>query len=219
MFKTIKKFGPAVLASAIGLCLSACSGFATDTCSDVTTGKNKLAKAQKEIGGFKKGNTAHYVHSDGFEFDLTVTTDTNYFATYRNFCIEIDKEVQKRVLTSTDPALSVEVVLEADGEHHSTLAFSYGGTDYKFNVDSTQMFDEKNHVELLDTITFNGVTYDSVYAVICNSHFYYYDNDTREYNVPTTPLTHLYFSFKKGILKFETEDGKEFTIKEGDEKD
>lgn len=216
MFKTIK-FGPVMLASAIGLCLSACGFSTTDSCSDVTTGTNKLVKTQKEIGGFEKGQATHYVHSDGFEFDLTVTTDTNYFATYRDFCIEIDKEVQKRVLTSTYPVLSVEVTLEADGEFYSTLSFSHGGTNYKFNLDSTQMFDEKNHVELLDTITFNGVTYDSVYSVICNSHFYYYDNDTREYNVPLTPLTHLYFSFKKGILKFETEEGKEFTIKESDD--
>ncbi len=195
--------------------LQAC-GFATDTCSDVQTGTNKLHSAQKKVGGFKKENTAHYVHSDGFEFDLTVTKDTNFIHKYRDFCVEIDREIQSRQLTSTYPVLSVNVELEADGETFSTLKISHDGTDYQFSMNnSAKLLETEHHVQLLDTITFNGVTYDSVYAVTCNSHYYYYDNDDYQYNQPLTPLTRLYFSFKKGILKFETESGKDFTIKEG----
>lgn len=201
----------------IATSLTACCEDCSDSCSETTTGTNKLSSPQKKVGGFKKGKSTHYIHSDGFEFDLTVTTDTNYFETYTNYCIEIDKEVRNRKMTSDDPAMSVDVKLLADGDLFGTLFITYDGTKYQFNLDSAaQVSDEEWHVELRDTITFNGIVYDSVYVVLDNSSSFIYDDESNRYAKPSTDPAHLYFSMKKGILKFETLDGKSFTIKEGE---
>ncbi|MBO7412703.1 MAG: hypothetical protein J6U20_03440 [Fibrobacter sp.] len=203
----------------IATSLTACCDDCSDSCSETTTGTNKLSSVQKKVGGFKKGKSTHYIHSDGFEFDLTVTKDTNYFVTYSGYCIEIDKELRKRKMTSKDPAMSVDVELLADGDLFATLSISYDGTVYQFNLDSAaQVFDEEWHVELRDTITFNGTVYDSVFVVQDNNSSFIYDEETKRYRdrAPSTNSAHLYFSLKKGILKFETVDGKSFTIKEGE---
>lgn len=64
---------------------------------------------------------------------------------------------------------------------------------------------------MLDTITFNGVTYDSVFAIMDMAHY-----DALNYHKQIESDTaFLYFSKTAGILKLETTDGTSFTIKEG----
>ena len=92
------------------------------------------------------------------------------------------------------------------------MSISHGNT--KFSVDlefDGNPMDAENTLMILDTITFNGTTYDSVFVIMDNAHY-----NEHIYNEEAPGDTaYLYVSKGKGILKFETTDGKSFTIKEG----
>ena len=167
----------------------------TDTCNDVTHPDNKLAEIQKTVGNFKKGKTTHYVHSNGFEFDLTVTQDSIYTKKLRDFCVDGVEETRSVILSSTYPIISVEINFYGS-EYTTPMTVRNSETSFYVELDSEHLLDEEN-ISTLDTITFNGVTYDSVLVV---------KNDDK---------SRLYFSKKKGILKLEISDDEYFTIKEG----
>lgn len=167
----------------------------TDTCNDVTHPDNKLAEIQKTVGNFKKGKTTHYVHSNGFEFDLAVTQDSIYTKKLRDFCVDGVEETRSVILSSTYPIISVEINFYGS-EYTTPMTVRNSETSFYVELDSEHLLDEEN-ISTLDTITFNGVTYDSVLVV---------KNDDK---------SRLYFSKKKGILKLEISDDEYFTIKEG----
>lgn len=167
----------------------------TDTCNDVTHPDNKLAEIQKTVGNFKKGKTTHYVHSNGFEFDLAVTQDSIYTKKLRDFCVDGVEETRSVILSSTYPIISVEINFYGS-EYTTPMTVRNSETSFYVELESEHLLDEEN-ISTLDTITFNGVTYDSVLVV---------KNDDK---------SRLYFSKKKGILKLEISDDEYFTIKEG----
>ena len=167
----------------------------TDTCNDVAHPDNKLAEIQKTVGNFKKGKTTHYVHSNGFEFDLAVTQDSIYTKKLRDFCVDGVEETRSVILSSTYPIISVEINFYGS-EYTTPMTVRNSETSFYVELDSEHLLDEEN-ISTLDTITFNGVTYDSVLVV---------KNDDK---------SRLYFSKKKGILKLEISDDEYFTIKEG----
>ena len=210
-------------ASFIVMSLTAC----TDTCDTLYHPKYSLADCQKKVGNFKKGATTHYEHSEGFEFDLTVTEDSTYVDNWSDFCVEAESEDRSVQLTSTYPIMSVYINFwggtEKDSSgvylnYKSPMDISYSGTSYSVELDSTGNPTEsgiEGDVAMLDTITFNGVRYDSVFVIMDYGHY-----NALNYNDSTFAngeLAHLYFSKTKGILKFETTDGMSFTIKEGDD--
>lgn len=207
------------------LCLTACEGTTTDNCDKTYKPKYKLADCQKKVGNFKKGKTTHYVHSEGFEFDLKVVKDTTTIEHWQDFCVIAEEEDREVLLTSDYPIMSVYVTFLGGTEKDSTgvtlghskpMTISYDGTSYAVELDSTGSPMEagiKDDIVLLDTITFNGVTYDSVFKIMDYSHF-----DALNYqdeSFAKGELAHLYFSKTKGILRLETNEGKSFTIKEG----
>ena len=208
-----------------GLAIAACSAVltacgSTDTCDEVRHPKLKLADCQKTVGGFKKGATTHYIHSEGFEFDLTVSQDSIFKNEWSEFCVEVEEEDRTILLTSTYPIMSVEVNFYGnidDSDEKNTrmpMRISHGNTKFSAALDSNGTPLEKgieNTLMMLDTITFNGTTYDSVFVIMDNAH---YDGLNYHEDVPGD-TAYLYFSKEKGILKFETTDGKSFTIKEG----
>ena len=167
----------------------------TDSCNDVAHPDNKLAEIQKTVGNFKKGKTTHYVHSNGFEFDLAVTQDSIYTKKLRDFCVDGVEETRSVILSSTYPIISVEINFYGS-EYTNPMTVRNSETSFYVELDSEHLLDEEN-ISTLDTITFNGVTYDSVLVV---------KNDDK---------SRLYFSKKKGILKLEISDDEYFTIKEG----
>lgn len=167
----------------------------TDSCNDVAHPDNKLAEIQKTVGNFKKGKTTHYVHSNGFEFDLAVTQDSIYTKKLRDFCVDGVEETRSVILSSTYPIISVEINFYGS-EYTTPMTVRNSETSFYVELDSEHLLDEEN-ISTLDTITFNGVTYDSVLVV---------KNDDK---------SRLYFSKKKGILKLEISDDEYFTIKEG----
>lgn len=167
----------------------------TDTCNDVAHPDNKLAEIQKTVANFKKGQTTHYVHSNGFEFDLTITQDSTYSKKLRDFCIDGFEETRSVILSSTYPIINVELNFYGS-EYTTPMIVRNGETSFYVELESEHLIDEE-HISTLDTITFNGVTYDSVLVV---------ENDDK---------SRLYFSKKKGILKLEISDDEYFTIKEG----
>ena len=208
-----------------GLAIAACSAVltacgSTDTCDAVRHPKLKLADCQKTVGGFKNGATTHYVHSEGFEFDLTVSQDSIFKNEWSEFCVEVEEEDRTILLTSTYPIMSVEVNFYGnidDSDEKNTrmpMRISHGNTKFSAALDSNGTPLEKgieNTLMMLDTITFNGTTYDSVFVIMDNAH---YDGLNYHEDVPGD-TAYLYFSKEKGILKLETTDGKSFTIKEG----
>ncbi|OWV19843.1 hypothetical protein B7990_01320 [Fibrobacter sp. UWB4] len=167
----------------------------TDSCNDVAHPDNKLAEIQKTVGNFKKGKTTHYVHSNGFEFDLAVTQDSIYTKKLRDFCVDGVEETRSVILSSTYPIISVEINFYGS-EYTTPMTVRNSETSFYVELESEHLLDEEN-ISTLDTITFNGVTYDSVLVV---------KNDDK---------SRLYFSKKKGILKLEISDDEYFTIKEG----
>lgn len=200
---------------------TACGSTDTCTCSEVYHPKLRLADCQKKVGGFKKGTTIHYVHSEGFEFDLTVSQDSIFKNEWSDFCVEAEEEDRTVLLTSTYPIMSVEVsfygdIDDSDEEKNSRMPMliSHGNTKFSAALDSNGTPLEKgieNTLMMLDTITFNGTTYDSVFVIMDNAHY-----NGLNYNEEVPGDTaYLYFSKEKGILKLETTDGKSFTIKEG----
>ena len=215
-----------------GLAIVACTAIftacgSTDTCSEVYHPKLRLADCQKKVGGFKKGTTIHYVHSEGFEFDLTVTQDSIFKNDWTDYCVEAEEEDRTVLLTSTYPIMSVEVNFYGDIDvseeedkknlvisHSMPMHISYGNTGFLVELDSTGTPEEmgiEGTVRMLDTITFNGVTYDSVFAIMDMAHY-----DALNYNEQIEGDTaFLYFSKTAGILRLETTDGASFTIKEG----
>ena len=193
----------------------------TDTCDGVYHPIYKLADCQKSTKVFKKGNTVHYEHSEGFEFDLTVSQDSIFMDNWSDFCVEAEEEDRTVLLTSTYPIMSVEVsfygdIDDSDEEKNSRMPMliSHGNTKFSAALDSNGTPLEKgieNTLMMLDTITFNGTTYDSVFVIMDNAHY-----NGLNYNEEVPGDTaYLYFSKEKGILKLETTDGKSFTIKEG----
>ena len=217
-----------VLFSAFSLLgLTACSSFYTDQCDDVYHPNYKLADCQKSTKIFKKGKTTHYEHSNGFEFDLTVSQDSTFTDNWSDFCVVAKEEDRTVILTSTYPIMSVEVnfygginVSEEENKqnlvisHFMPMHISHGNTGFFVELDSTGTPQEKGidgTVRMLDTITFNGVTYDSVFAIMDMAHY----NALNYHEQIESDTAFLYFSKTAGILKLETTDGKSFTIKEG----
>ena len=208
------------------ICLTACGS--TDTCDEVHHPILKLADCQKKVGNFKKGVTTHYEHSEGFEFDLTVTEDTIFTDDWSDFCVVAKEEDRTVVLTSTYPIMSVEVNFfgsintnkeEIENKfvlnYNLPISISHGGTGYYADLDTNGTPMDKgieNTLMMLDTITFNGITYDSVFVIMDNAHY----NGLNYHETTPGDTAFLYFSKEKGILRFETTDGKSFTIKEGD---
>lgn len=167
----------------------------TDSCNDVAHPDNKLAEIQKTVGNFKKGKTTHYVHSNGFEFDLAVTQDSIYTKKLRDFCVDGVEETRSVILSSTYPIINVEINFYGS-EYTTPMMVRNSETSFYVELEERHILDEDD-IATLDTITFNGVTYDSVLVV---------KNDDK---------SRLYFSKKKGILKLEISDDEYFTIKEG----
>ena len=212
-----------------GLAIVACAaiftacGTSTDSCDEMHYPKLKLADCQKKVGNFKKGTTTHYVHSEGFEFDLTVRQDSIFKNEWSDFCVEVEEEDRTVLLTSTYPIMSVEVnfygnINDSDEEKntHMPIRISHGNTKYSVNLDSNGTPMDRgieNTLMTLDTITFNGTTYDSVFVIMDMTHY----NAINYNEIVDGELAHLYFSRTKGILKLECVDGRSFTIKEGDD--
>ena len=217
-----------VLFSAFSLLgLAACGSFYTDQCDDVYHPNYKLADCQKSTKIFKKGKTTHYEHANGFEFDLTVSQDSTFTDDWSDFCVVAKEEDRTVILTSTYPIMSVEVnfygginVSEEENKqnlvisHFMPMHISHGNTGFFVELDSTGTPQEKGidgTVRMLDTITFNGVTYDSVFVIMDMAHY----NALNYHEQIESDTAFLYFSKTAGILKLETTDGKSFTIKEG----
>lgn len=210
------------------LLLTGCGPFfTTDECDEVYHPIYKLADCQKSTKVFKKGTTTHYEHSEGFEFDLTVSQDSTFMDDWDDFCVVAKEEDRTVLLTSTYPIMSVEVnfyggisVSEEENKknlvisHSMPMHISYGNTGFLVELDSTGTPEEmgiEGTVRMLDTITFNGVTYDSVFVIMDMAHY-----DALNYNEKIESDTaFLYFSKTAGILRLETTDGTSFTIKEG----
>ena len=223
----LKRFCSILMISIAATGLAACGSFYTDTCDEVYHPKYKLADCQKKVGNFKKGKTTHYEHSDGFEFDLTVTEDSTYNTDWSDYCVVAKEEDRNVVLTSNYPIMSVEVhfsgrinvnkeeIKDNDAlDYYLPINISHEGTGFYVDLDTNGTPMDKgieNTFMMLDTITFNGVTYDSVFVIMDNAHY----NGLNYHERAPGDTAYLYFSKEKGILRLETIEGKSFTIKEG----
>ena len=164
---------------------------------------------QKDFGGYKKGKSIPYKHSDGYLFSLTVTSITK----------EMDPGCQKHMntlLESPYPIYSITVSALAPTFYFSDLdkqtrdAVNVNVGQYTFVLPNPQNRDSTQ----VSTMEINGVKYKDV-AV----------SKGRKFKQPYTSISQteteesdakLYYQTKKGILKIEMEDGSYFAINEGD---
>lgn len=228
LFNKTMRFSTVVLAAATAIALTACGSFYTDQCDDVYHPNYKLADCQKSTKIFKKGNTVHYVHSNGFEFDLTVSQDSTFINDWSDFCVVAKEEDRTVLLTSTYPIMSVEVnfyggIIVSEEENKQNLVISHfmpmhvshGNTGFFMELDSTGNPKEKGidgTLRMLDTISFNGTTYDSVFVIMDQAHY----NALNYHEQIESDTAFLYYSKTAGILRLETTDGTSFTIKESE---
>jgi hypothetical protein len=217
------KFIPVLFTAAFFSSLTGCyCEDCGESCSNVYDFESKLADCQKTIGHYKKGKTIHYEHSNGYDLDFTVSKDTIYHKRESEYCANFDTEVREIELTSTYPIMSLKLIFNGGYEYEneedgstdfiSSLNVSASGVSYvvDLNSDGTPIeFSYKDNLEMLDTITFNGVKYDSVFVI----YDLLYASSTDHADNRNQPR--LYFSKEKGILKIESRVGHSLTIKEG----
>ena len=199
----------AALAIAATAILNACycDDCTTDTCSDVTHEKWHLFDFQKKKNFFGQPKSTRYSHSSGFDVEMKRTTDSTYKKMVLDFCFEGQAENRLLRYTSTYPIMDIEVLLDADNYHGSVL-IDFADNRFSFWTDSTGKIEDPH--EILDTVRFNGVLYDSVYVI----HGYKFT--TWEHNRFETEQTgkvpYAYISRAKGILRILTSDGDTLTL-------
>lgn len=184
-----------------------CENCATDTCSEVTHEKWHLFDFQKEKNFFGQPKSARYSHSSGFEVEMKRTTDSTYKETINDFCFESIKQNRLLRYTSTYPIMDIEVLLGAD-KYLGSVHIDFADNRFGFWTDSTGKIEDPH--EFLDTVSFNGVLYDSVYVI----HGYKFT--TWEHNRFETEqsgkVPYAYVSRTKGILRILTSDGDTLTL-------
>lgn len=195
-----------------------------DSCSEINHFQKPLTNYAKTADLFKIGNKVHYVHSDGFEFNLSVTKDTIYTENKTDFCSEISIENRDIQLKSNEQAISIDVQfngrIEFVNENNQAsfitpFYINFENTSFYVDLDSSGVPVEsgiEGHITMLNTVTFNDVSYDSVFVILDSRHV-----NARSYNEDSSELgepAYLYFSKSKGILKIESLNRKSITIKE-----
>lgn len=184
-----------------------CDGCTTDTCSEVTHENWHLFDFQKEKNFFGQPKNARYNHSSGFDVEMKRTTDSTYKKKVLDFCFEAQQENRLLKYTSTYPIMDIEIHLSADS-HLGSIYINFADNRFSFWTDSTGKIEDVH--EILDTVRFNGVLYDSVYVI----HGYKFT--TWEHNRFETEQTgkvpYAYISRAKGILRILTSDGDTLTL-------
>lgn len=184
-----------------------CDGCTTDTCSDVTHEKWHLFDFQKEKYFFGQPKSARYSHSSGFEVEMKRTTDSTYKEFYTDFCFEALQETRLLKYTSTYPIMEIEVLLGAE-KYLSYVHIDFADNRFGFWTDSTGKIEDPH--EILDTASFNGILYDSVY-VIHGYKFTTWEQNRFEAE-QTGKVPYAYVSRTKGILRIQTSDGDTLTL-------
>ena len=184
-----------------------CDGCTTDTCSDVTHEKWHLFDFQKEKNFFGQPKVARYSHSSGFEVEMKRTTDSTYKELYTDFCFEALQETRLLKYTSTYPIMEIEVLLGAD-KYLGSVHIDFADNRFGFWTDSTGKIEDPH--EILDTASFNGILYDSVY-VIHGYKFTTWEQNRFEAE-QTGKVPYAYVSRTKGILRIQTSDGDTLTL-------
>lgn len=158
-----------------------------------------------EFGGYKKGKSIPFKHSDGYLFSLTVTERKN----------SIDYSCQKHLKTTLESAYPIYFISLASDA--STFYYSEEDMKKSGNVDvafGQYEFSLPNPLALqnmpgsdspyIDSMKINGVVYTGV--AVSKGKIASVESDAK-----------LYYNTKKGILKIELEDGSHIAINEEDD--
>ncbi len=209
MTRRLNTFILAALVTAATAVLNACycDGCTTDTCSEVIHEKWDLRDFQKEKNFFGQQESARYSHSSGFEVEMKRTTDSTYKEKVNDFCLESIKENRLLRYTSTYPIMKIEVLLGAE-KYLSYVHIDFADNRFGFWTDSTGKIEDPH--EILDTASFNGILYDSVY-VIHGYKFTTWEQNRFEAE-QTGKVPYAYVSRAKGILRIQTSDGDTLTL-------
>lgn len=157
-----------------------------------------LPTSIKNFGDFKIGTKFHYKHSDGYQFDMTVISDT--IATtnvIKGMCRAGTAEVREIRMKSDYPISYAEINLLADGKVNITFDRGYylgylptDSSDYIASV-------------MADSVEINDIVYKGVYLFGYDEEF-----DT---------IPDLYLSPTKGILKVNFENGEVSLMEKSDD--
>lgn len=182
---------------------------------------------QKNFGGYKKGKSIPFKHSDGYLFSLAVTDWDNYMDEHS---CQAKLDI---LLESAYPIYSIPLSTTAPTFYYDESHKSYSGVfevqfgQYLFYLDNPlphkQAIAQKD-LDGKDTIFYgpdslyigkmeiNGVTYDDV--LVSHGRKYEPSYDIHVMDKVVLSDAKLYYQEKKGILKIELEDGSHIAINE-----
>ena len=219
-----------VLAYTSLVLLSACSDLETqpiDSNSQRCSDNSKITGFLADFGGYKKGQSIPFKHSDGYLFSLMVTDRQNY----------IDEFCQKHLNTSLEspyPIYSISLSSqtntfyydEKDKQNSGIIDVDFG--QYRFSLRNPKalqntLITTKVHGKdtmfygidssYIDTIKINDVLYTGV-AVSHGGKLQRTSKTDFQNSNTVASDAKLYYNTKKGILKIEMEDGSHISINE-----
>jgi hypothetical protein len=146
-------------------------------------GNYKLTDNQAAFIPYKTGESYNYMKSDSSEFFLYVlSVQTETTRTFTDHCSDdyYVYEYKSAQLGSTDPKLSISLMVFPQ-EYNSLMSFQ---------VNNTYFILDTKELPSIDTISINGIVYDSVYLL------------SREDSDPgTVNPKKIFYNKKVGILK------------------
>ena len=192
-------------------------------CSD----NSKITGFLPDFGGYKKGQSIPFKHSDGYLFSLMVTDRQNY----------IDDFCQKHLNTSLESPYPIYSILlsgktntfyydEKDKQNSGLIEVDFG--QYRFSISNpnaikntiiTTKVNDKDTMfygidsSYIDTIKINDVMYTGVVVSRGEKLTHMSNTDFQNSNTVASDAK-LYYNTKKGILKIEMEDGSHISINE-----
>ena len=219
-----------VLACASLMLLGACGDLdlqPTDSNSQKCSTTPQITGFLADFGGYKKGKSIPFKHSDGYLFSLMVTDRQNY----------IDDYCQKHLNTSLESPYPIYSILlssqtntfyydEKDKQNSGIIDVDFG--QYRFSLRNpvslqNSLVTTKVHGKdtmfygidsmYIDTIRINDVLYTEVAVSHGGKLKRTSKTDFQNSNTIASDAK-LYYNTKKGILKIEMEDGSHISINE-----
>lgn len=188
-----------------------------------------LCDYQKKFGGYDYGDTLHFLHSNGYTFDLAVIRDdVSYRADdgglYKSEndipCNDNGPTTAVRLrsvrLESVFPMMAIDLEMNGDNRLSQSIEVYMG--QYHFSLNRSD-FEEKSSDKsrLVDSVEINGHVYRNVAVVEGVRHMekeYAYDGfyGVKKNDIPSSAK--IYYLEKKGLLKIEFDDGEFIALKE-----
>lgn len=184
----------------------------------VETARYELTEGELQLIPYEFGQKINFIHSNGYEFDFTVTQDTMEWRTYSPFCEGnccgldyISYQVRTTEMESSYPALKLKMTVGEFGYDENYPKFFSLDINHRhflsIQYDSMGSFICNNDQEVLchDTISIQNEIFTMVVEKYFDSH-YFIDDSTI-----LVPGSALYNNL--GLLQIKMSNDETFSIK------